>query len=113
MKKLNESQIIQTICTTMRQQLKAEADRIIAAIKPNRRRRRFVRNGLKGPRTPTMVAQLKLFRLFLDTHPVTGETSRITRAHQCWLMHPNWRKQAKARGEYRGYSGHKALAAAR
>ena len=113
MKKPNERQIIQTICETMRQHLTAEADRIIATLKPrNKRRHRTLRNGLKGPRTNTMVAQLKQFKSFLDTHPVTGDISRITRAHQCWLMHPNWRNQAKAQGDHRGYSGHKALAAA-
>ena len=60
-----------------------------------------------------MVAQLKQFELFLHDHPVTGEFSRITRAHQCWLMHPKWKLLANRSGSRRGYSCHKALAAAR
>ena len=113
MKQQMKEWMVNAICETMHQHLTAEADRIIATLKPrNKRRRRTFRNGLKGPRTSTMVAQLKQFKSFLDTHPVTGDISRITRAHQCWLMHPNWRKLATAQGDHRGYSGHKALAAA-
>jgi len=70
-------------------------------------------NGLKGPKTTMMARQLELFKSFLAAHPVTGEASRITRAHQCWMAHPRWNDLATANDDYRGYSSYKALASAK
>lgn len=94
--------------------IRSEADRIIDALKPKVARRYVSRgNGMRGPRTRAMLAQLRAFEAFLVPHPVTGEFSRISRAHQCWMVHPEWSGMARAEGEDRGYSSHKALAAAR
>jgi len=115
---MRQKNIKKLMCEVLRTELPgllhAEGDRVIAALKPKEARRYVSRgNGMHGPKTRMMAAQLREFAAFLREHPVTGESSRITRAHQCWLKNPTWAKLARATGEERGYSSYKALAAAR
>jgi len=92
----------------------AEANRIIAALKPKEAKRYVPKgNGLRGPKTRAMQTQLRVFEAFLERYPVTDEFSRISRAHQCWVKHPEWTEKTRAKNEFRGYSSYKALAAAK
>lgn len=60
--------------------------------------------------TPFMLEQLKVFKAYLDKHPVCASYSIINRARQCWFEHKSeWDKAAKNKT---GYSSYKNLAQA-
>ena len=57
---------------------------------------------------PFMREQIRIFKDYLDKHPVCASYSLITRARQCWNEHKNeWDKAARNKT---GYSSHKTLA---
>jgi len=93
----------------------AETNREIAAKAPKRTRKfGHEGNGLKGPKTRMMVKQKNLFSQYLVRCPEGKGHSRISRAHELWFAHAaEWEKAARATGEAKGYSSHKALAAAK
>jgi len=98
----------------IRHHVTAETDREISAKAPKRKRRfGHEGNGLKGPKTLMMAKQKAAFFAFLKDHPECKGHSRISRAHELWQMHPEWESAATAVGEAKGYSSHKALAAAK
>lgn len=91
-----------------------EANRIIAAKAPKRKRKfGHEGNGLKGPKTEMMTKQKEIFFAYLKDHEESKEHSRLSRAHELWNKHPKWETARKAKGEARGYSSYKALAAAK
>jgi len=104
----------QTAFNALKAHVSSETDRGIAAKAPKRVRKfGHEGNGLKGPKTRTMKEQKRAFDAFLKEHPEGPGHSRISRAHECWLKHPEWIKAAKATGEAKGYANHKSLAAAK
>lgn len=57
--------------------------------------------------TPYMREQIRIFKAFLDKHPVCASYSIINRARQCWREHiAEWGKLA----ETIGYASYKSLA---
>lgn len=60
--------------------------------------------------TPFMLEQVRIFKIYLDKHPVCASYSIINRARQCWNEHKTeWDKAAKNKT---GYASHKNLAQA-
>ena len=58
--------------------------------------------------TPFMLEQVRIFRTYLDKHPVCASYSIINRARQCWFEHKaEWDKAARNKT---GYSCYKTLA---
>jgi len=72
-------------------------------------RKERMRNGLgRGRQTPFMEEQRRIFRAYLDRHPVCASFSAIDRARQCWRERRElW---DRAVGDRSGYSSYKALA---
>ena len=60
--------------------------------------------------TPFMLEQVRIFKTYLDKHPVCASYSIITRARQCWNEHKTeWDEAAKNKT---GYASYKNLAQA-
>lgn len=60
--------------------------------------------------TPFMLEQVRIFKAYLDKHPVCASYSIINRARQCWFEHKaEWDKAAKNKT---GYANYKNLARA-
>ena len=65
---------------------------------------------IHAQQTPFMLEQVRIFKTYLDRHPVCASYSIITRARQCWFEHKaEWDKAAKNKT---GYSCYKTLAQA-
>ena len=59
---------------------------------------------------PFMLEQVRIFKTYLDKHPVCASYSIITRARQCWNEHKTeWDEAAKNKT---GYASYKNLAQA-
>lgn len=93
----------------------SEADRIIAAKAPKRKRKYgHEGNGLKGSKTKFMEKQRKVFDAWMKKHPdaTRGKKTKEPAARLCWLEHKDeWDAAKKAKGEKRGYKSPKSLAA--
>ena len=51
--------------------------------------------------TPFMLEQVRIFRTYLDKHPVCASYSIINRARQCWFEHKaEWDKAARNKTGY-------------
>ena len=60
--------------------------------------------------TPIMLEQVRIFKIYLDKHPVCASYSIIKRARQCWNEHKiEWDNAAR---DKTGYASHKNLAQA-
>ena len=60
--------------------------------------------------TPFMLEQVRIFKTYLDKHPVCASYSIINRARQCWYDHKTeWDNAAKNKT---GYASYKNLARA-
>ena len=63
---------------------------------------------IHAKQTPFMLEQVRIFKTFLDKHPVCASYSLITRARQCWNEHKTeWNTAAKNKT---GYTCYKTLA---
>ena len=63
---------------------------------------------IHAKQTPFMLEQVRIFKTYLDKHPVCASYSIINRARQCWFEHKaEWDKAA---GNKTGYSCYKTLA---